>query len=41
MDVVVDDVVAVLEILPFGNSIGPDEEINLVQLSRQNGCFLL
>ena len=40
MDVVVDDVIAVLEVLPLGNAIGADEEINLAFLLRQDGSFV-
>jgi hypothetical protein len=41
VDVVVDDVIAVLEVLPFGKAVGPDEEINLARLIWQDGRFFL
>ena len=30
MDVVVDEVIAVLEVLAFGDAVGPDEDVDLV-----------
>ena len=35
VDVVVDDVVAVLKVLAFGNAIGADEQIDLMRLLRE------
>ena len=40
MDVVVDEVVAVLQVLAFGDTVGADQQIDFVRLVRQHHGFL-
>src|SRR3546814_4451750 len=40
VDVVVDKVVAILQVLAFGNAVGANQQINLVRLVRQYYGFL-
>ena len=41
MDVVVDEVVAVLEVLAFGDAVGADEDVDLAGLVGQDRRLLL
>ena len=41
VDVVVNQVIAVLQVLPLGDAVGADEDINLTRLPGKDGGFLL
>ena len=41
MDVVVDEVVAVLQVLAFRDAISADQQVNLCRFVRQHDGFLL